>query len=85
MAPPSLAMQTQIAPKWLTLEQGQNYCGLNIRTLQNYIRDGLIESANVKAPNATRGRRLIKTESLDAFIERHVGAAPFNLKMNVGQ
>ncbi len=75
-------MQTQIAPRWLTLEQAQNYCGLNVRTLQNYIRDGLIESANVKAPGASRGRRLLKTESLDAFIEKHVGAAPSELKMN---
>jgi hypothetical protein len=75
-------MPETLTPKWLTLEQAQQYCGLNARTIQNHIKAGLIRSANVTAPGASRGRRLVDRVSLDEFIEGHVGAPPSKLKMH---
>lgn len=62
-----------ITPRWLTYDQGAMYSGLGIRVLQNHVKAGFIRSSNVCAPGATRGRRLIDRESLDAFIEAGVG------------
>jgi len=68
-----MATAQLIAPRWLTLDKAAAYCGLGQRCLQNYIKAGHIRSSNAVAPGATRGRRLIDRESLDAFIEAGVG------------
>jgi excisionase family DNA binding protein len=62
-----------LAPRWLTLEGAAKYTGLSQRTIENYIKDGLIISANVMRPGASRGRRLVERPSLDAFIEQFIG------------
>lgn len=62
----------QITPRWLTLEGAAIYSGLSQRTIQNYIKENLIVSANVIIPGRTRGRWLVDRESLDAFIEQFV-------------
>ena len=59
--------------KWLTLQAAAAYSGLNIRTLQNYAREGLIIASTVKQPGASRGRRLVKKQSIDDFIEAGIG------------
>jgi len=73
-----LAMQTKSqtnnpARRWLTFQDSPAYCGLSLRCLQNYEKAGLIKVANIIQPGATRGRKLICRESLDALIESHVG------------
>ncbi len=60
-------------PRWLTYQTGSEYCGISIRTLQNYENAGLIVVANVIQPGAKRGRKLIDRESLDRFIMESVG------------
>jgi len=60
-------------PRWLTFQAASTYCGLSERTLQNYEARGLIRVSNILQPGATRGRKLICRESLDALIESHVG------------
>ena len=62
-----------ITPRWLTLEGAARYCGVSSRTIENYIKDGLIVSANVIRPGASRGRRLVDRCSLDSFIEQFIG------------
>jgi len=62
-----------ILPRWLTLEGAAKYTGLSQRTIENYIKDGLIISANVMRPGASRGRRLVERPSIDAFIEQCIG------------
>jgi hypothetical protein len=62
-----------ITPRWLTLASAARYCGLSERTIENYIKDGLIVSANVIRPGASRGRRLVDRCSLDSFIESQIG------------
>lgn len=62
-----------LAPRWLTLEGAAKYTGLSQRTIENYIKYGLIISANVMRPGASRGRRLVERPSLDAFIEQFIG------------
>ena len=70
-----------IQARWLTLQDASTYCGLSVRLLQDHIRNGLVVASNVIAPGATRGRRLICRESLDAFIEEGIGKVS-ELKMN---
>lgn len=60
-------------PRWLTFQAAPKYCGISIRTLQNYENAGLIAVANVIQPGAKRGRKLIDRESLDRLIEDSVG------------
>ena len=64
---------TKVTPRWFTLKDASVYSGLNQRTLQNYIAQGLIVSSSVQAPGASRGRRLVSRKSLDQFIEQGVG------------
>lgn len=61
------------SPRWLTFQKASFYSGLGERVLQNHVKNGFIRASNVCAPGATRGRRLIDRESLDAFIEAGVG------------
>lgn len=42
-----MSMKPNIIPRWLTLEGAARYCGVSSRTIENYIKDGLIVSANV--------------------------------------
>lgn len=71
-----------IAPRWLTLAAAAAYSGLNARTIQLHIARGLIRSSHVKAPEASRGRRLVDRLSLDEFIEAGVSVPPAVLAMN---
>ena len=76
-------MQNQnVIVRWLGISQAAIYSGVSTRLLENWIRDGLIRSSNVIAPGATRGRRLIDRESLDAFIESGISNGPARLVMN---
>jgi len=68
-------IEPTVTPRWLTLERAAKYTGLSQRTIANYIKDGLIISANVIRPGATRGRRLVDRYSLDSFIESQIGRA----------
>jgi hypothetical protein len=52
------------------------------RLIEEWEKDGLIRSANVKRPGATRGRKLIDMWSLFDFIEKGVGEPPAKLAMN---
>jgi hypothetical protein len=74
-----------ITPRWLTYEQAAIYSGLGTRVLENHVRAGFIRSSNACAPGASRGRRLISKEGLDAFIEAGVGRAPTALAMNANR
>lgn len=58
-----------ITPRWLKLKSAEQYCGLNVRTLQRRIADGLVTSKLVKTEGTNRGVRLIDRLSLDAYIE----------------
>lgn len=78
-------MSYKITPRWLTLTQATCYSGIGERTLQNHVKAGFLRSSNACAPGATRGRRLIDRESLDAFIEAGVGAPPATLAMNANR
>jgi len=73
-----------ITPRWLTYEKAEIYSGLGTRVLQNHVKAGFIRSSNAVAPGATRGRRLIDRESLDAFIEAGVGGKT-ELAMNANR
>jgi hypothetical protein len=73
-----------ITPRWLGFDQAAIYSGLGIRVLQNHVKAGFIRSSNACAPGASRGRRLIDRESLDAFIEAGVGKTAV-LAMNSGR
>ncbi len=64
---------TSIIPRWLTLKGAAMYSGLSERTIENYIKADLVISSNVVMPGASRGRRLVERESLDAFIEQCIG------------
>jgi hypothetical protein len=64
---------TSIIPRWLTLKGAAIYSGLSEGTIRNYINANLIISHNVVMPGASRGRRLVDRESLDAFIEQCIG------------
>lgn len=68
-----MSREPGIIPRWLTLEGAAKYTGLSQRTIENYIKDGLVISANVVRPGSTRGRRLVERPSLDAFIEQYIG------------
>lgn len=70
-----------IPPKWLSLKSASVYSGLSVRLLQDHVRAGRILASNVIAPGATRGRRLVFRESLDALIEEGIGRVA-TLKMN---
>jgi hypothetical protein len=74
-----------ITPRWLTYDQAAIYSGLGTRVLENHVRYGFIRSSHACAPGATRGRRLICRESLDAFIEAGVNRPPLELAMNSKQ
>ena len=63
-------MNQQIQPRWATLKDAATYSGLSERYLQDFIRDGLIQSSLVKRTNAKRGRRLIDLWSLDECIQQ---------------
>lgn len=65
---------TASPPGWLTFQAASKYCGLSIRTLQNYDSAGLIIVANVIRPGSKRGRKLIERNSLDRFIRESIGA-----------
>jgi hypothetical protein len=78
----SFIVQSQtIRPKWAGLKVAKQYSGFSIRLLQAYIADDLIRSSLVKKPGCKRGIRLIDLESLDAFIEKGIGAK-VELEMN---
>ena len=72
----------QITPRWLTLEGAAIYSGLSQRTIETYIKENLVVSANVIMPGRSRGRRLVERESLDAFIEQFIGGEGTSLAMN---
>ncbi|MDB4801687.1 helix-turn-helix domain-containing protein [Akkermansiaceae bacterium] len=66
-------------PRWAPIKTAAKYSGLSERHLYNAIADGLIRSSLVKRPNASRGRRLVDLQSLDAWIETglmQMGPAP---------
>ena len=52
------------------------------RLVEEYAKDGLIRSSNVKRPGATRGRVLIDMWSLFDFIEKGINEPPAKLAMN---
>ena len=68
-----MQITTSPTPRWLTYKDATRYCGLSDRTLLTYEGKGLIKVANVIIPGATRGRKLIDRESLDALFESSVG------------
>jgi hypothetical protein len=63
-------MNQQLQPRWATLKGAAKYSGLSERYLQDFIRDGLIQSSLVRRPNSKKGRRLIDLRSLDEWIEQ---------------
>lgn len=73
-----------ITPEWLTLEGASRYCGLSTRTLESLIKDLHVVSSNVRMPGNSRGRRLLKRASLDAFIEAGV-SPPAEIPLNKGR
>jgi len=77
-------MKVQTAPpaRWLSVKSAAAYCGVSDRTLETWDAKGLIRSSNVVMPGASKGRRLIDRESLDAFIESHIATPPAVLAMN---
>ena len=77
-----MSTHDNITPRWLTYASAAKYSGLSARTIQNYVNAGHVQSSNVMAPGATRGRRLIDRASLDAFIERGLSAPKTTLAMN---
>jgi hypothetical protein len=66
-------MATTNTPRWGNYKQAQNYSGLSIRLLQDFVSSNLIRSSVVTKPGASRGVRLIDISSLEAFIEAGVG------------
>jgi len=76
-------MSQYIQPGWFTFEGASAYCGLSVSTIQMIVSRNLVISSNVRMPGNTRGRRLIKRESLDAFIEQGIGQVT-ELRMNHG-
>ncbi|GAA5120423.1 helix-turn-helix domain-containing protein [Luteolibacter yonseiensis] len=77
-------MNDTIMPEWLTLEGAARYCGLSTRTLESLVKDLHVVSSNVRMPGKSRGRRLLKRASLDAFIESGI-SGPAVIPMNVGR
>jgi len=74
----------EIRPEWLTLEGASRYCGLSTRTLESLVKGLHVVSSNVRMPGNSRGRRLLKRASLDAFIEAGVGG-PEEIPLNRGR
>ena len=60
-------------PEWLTVADALEYSGLSGALLYELISEGCIISSTVLRPGRRRGRRLIKRESLDEFIEEGIG------------
>ncbi len=71
-----------IQPAWLTLAGAVIYSGLSESTLHLLIKGKHVISSNCKLPGNSKGRRLLKRESLDAFIEAGIDAPPVELAMN---
>ena len=69
-------------PWWGGIAQAAGRSGVSGRLVEEYAKDGLIRSANVRRPGATRGRVLIDMWSLFDFIEQGINASPAQLAMN---
>ncbi len=67
--------------RWLTYQSASLYCGVSVRTIQNWEKAGHLKTANV-SPLGTRGRRLIDKRELDGFILSFVGAPKSVVVMN---
>ena len=63
----------QQLPEWFSVADASEYSGLSGAVLYEYINEGCIISSTVLRPGRRRGRRLIKRESLDQFIEEGIG------------
>jgi len=72
---------TDILPRWLTLQAAAPYSGVSGQTLRNWEKAGHIRFANV-TPMGGRGRVLIDRLELDKFIEGFIGAPSSELAMN---
>ncbi|WP_193211998.1 hypothetical protein [Luteolibacter marinus] len=68
--------------KWMTYAVASHYSGLSTALIEDLALSGEIVSTNVLRKGASRGRRLIKRESLDEFIEAGLNRPPAALPMN---
>lgn len=71
-----------VEAKWMNYQVAAHYSGLSAALIEDLALSGEIVSSNVIRAGATRGRRLISRESLDAFIEAGIHRAKAELAMN---
>jgi hypothetical protein len=76
--------QQALKSKWGTYKVSNKYSGISIPVLEVYVRENLVRSSLVTRPGCKRGIRLIDLESLDAFIEKGIGAK-VELEMNANR
>lgn len=80
--PGSAGNNSDRLPWWGGIAQAAERSGVSGRLIEEWINDGLVRSANVKRPGASRGRKLVDLLSLFDFIEKCVNEPPAKLAMN---
>jgi excisionase family DNA binding protein len=63
---------TQDPPEWLRVPEAVRRFGLGRSTIYELIRNREIKTALIRKRGNTRGRRIISTDSLRAYVERFV-------------
>lgn len=71
-----------VEAKWMNYQVAAHYSGLSAALIEDLALSGEIVTANVVRTGATRGRRLVSRESLDAFIEAGISRPKAELAMN---
>jgi hypothetical protein len=66
--------ETNIQAEWfrLPIRGGDPRFGITRPTYYKLIREGAIKSACIRKPGSLTGIRLVNTESVRRFVERHV-------------
>jgi hypothetical protein len=76
-------MQTNTSlTRWLSLAQAGIYAGVSKRLIEIWEKAGHLRVSRVITPGNVKGRVLVDRESLDAFIESHIGTPPHAAAIN---
>jgi len=68
-------MKADIEPGWFTIQNAATWSGLSTRSIELLISDGRVVSRQVNIRSTSGGRRLVKRESLNDYIEASISSA----------